>query len=341
MIHYLLLLLKIIGIILAILLGLLLLILALVLFVPVRYRGRVVRKPEQFFMNAKISWLLSIVNVKVKYVEKEIVYQLSILGIPFLRSDKPRNPKTRKEKIKKTKKVKKVKQPRTKENNKEQVIQTEQITQTEQNIQSEQITQIEQIPQSAQGVQSEQASSDTATKVVTVNSEKETSNQDSKATREEKKESFFTKIQNKIRKIRDTIVKTVKTIKALWAKPAAIKELLLREDSKIAVVFALGEFKRFIKHIKPTKLKGTIIYGSGDPCSTGQILGLFSILYARYGELLSITPDFEEKRFECDVTFKGRIRVITLLRSLLRLLTHKELKLLIAEFKKIGSETKN
>lgn len=80
--------LKIIGIILLSLLGVLLVLLLLVLFVPVRYRLKALRSPEdtvavQVF--ARVTWLLHAVSVSFRYPEEEYL-KVRVLGIPVFRA---------------------------------------------------------------------------------------------------------------------------------------------------------------------------------------------------------------------------------------------------------------
>lgn len=71
MLHIMLLILKIIGILLAVLIGVVLLAVCCVLFVPVRYRIEVSREEGDgtppFVVRAKITWLLHLVNIHLRY----------------------------------------------------------------------------------------------------------------------------------------------------------------------------------------------------------------------------------------------------------------------------------
>ena len=57
-------------------------------------------------------------------------------------------------------------------------------------------------------------------------------------------------------------------------------------------------------------MRGKVIFGTGDPCSTGELLGVLALFYAWYGNGVQIIPDFEQKRIEGNVSFRGRIRMI-------------------------------
>lgn len=76
--------LKVLGIILLVLLGIVLALLLVVLFVPVTYgiRGEI---EEEVHIKGKISWLFSLISVKVVVHNKDVYARLSILG--FIKKD--------------------------------------------------------------------------------------------------------------------------------------------------------------------------------------------------------------------------------------------------------------
>ena len=74
-----------------------------------------------------------------------------------------------------------------------------------------------------------------------------------------------------------------------------------------------------------------LIYGSDDPATTGQVLGIISAVYAMTGPVLRIVPDFERARLECDLEFRGRLQVFTILVIVLKVYFHQELKQLLSE----------
>jgi hypothetical protein len=70
---------------------------------------------------------------------------------------------------------------------------------------------------------------------------------------------------------------------------------------------------KIVRHILPRKLKGSVRFGTGDPCSTGKILGAAAMLYPIYGGHINVEPVFEEKALEFDLYLRGRIRIVTVL----------------------------
>ena len=100
----------------------------------------------------------------------------------------------------------------------------------------------------------------------------------------------------------------------------------------------LGEVQALICYLLPTKVCGEMIVGTGDPASTGLMIGGLSLFPVVYQEKLKITPDFEEKRFEAKGYIKGRLRMIYFVRLLLRLYKDRELKHLWKQFNQVKKE---
>jgi len=141
---------------------------------------------------------------------------------------------------------------------------------------------------------------------------------------------FFRKIKSAIagffKRITDRIRKLIQTLGTVKHKISLILDFLRNDVNKEGFRFTYDSIKKLLKHIKPTKLKSRLIFGTGDPCSTGQILGLFGILYSFYGNDLNITPDFEKKIFEGSLYARGRIRLWTILVIVVRFLLDKRFK---------------
>lgn len=294
MIQALLLILKIIGITLLSVLGLLLLVLLLVLFVPVCYRVRVIHNPENTWGKVKVSFLFPLLLVTVEYLKK-LSYKVRVFGIAVVNSDKPK-----KEKQKKAKKVKK------KKDKKQEPV-------TEPLVGSVQVTQ----PENAEELKDEKASGP---------KQEETAST-------KKKQGFFEKIKSKISKIRETISNIIKKIKRLLHQKEEVQRILSKPETKKALSFIWDKLKGLLKHILPRKVKGYVAFGADDPATTGQVLGVLSVVYARTGQLLEIRPNFMEKQLECDVELKGRVQVFTLLVIAVKVFLNQELRQLITEFK--------
>jgi hypothetical protein len=85
-------------------------------------------------------------------------------------------------------------------------------------------------------------------------------------------------------------------------------------------------------------VKGEVRLGTGDPCTTGYLLGAISIGYGFYGESIKVIPDFENEVYEGQVFAKGRIRTITLLIICIKLIIDSNFRTLLKKFNKFKEE---
>ena len=299
MIQILLLILKIIGITILAVIGLILLVLALVLFVPVFYRVRIIHNPRQTKVTAKVSFLWPAVTAMIQYLKK-ISYKVRIFGLSILDSEKPKKPKKPKRQKVKKKKEEKVTPP----------------------VNEDFLPQEKQEEAEPVAVQPQQLCEEEKQEIP-IQPEKE------------KKQGLFAKIKAKIQKIRETISKIFSKIKKLVHQKDEVKRILGKPETKTAMTFAWDKLKRLLKHILPRKIKGYVAYGADNPATTGQVIGILSVIYARTGQVLEIRPNFAEKQLETDVIIKGRIQLFTLLLIAIKVALNKELRQVIKEFKGI------
>jgi hypothetical protein len=155
--------------------------------------------------------------------------------------------------------------------------------------------------------------------------------------------SFFKKVQERFRRFRDQLVSTFlkwkakmgqifSTVSSLRFKMDLILKFLRDELNKEGIHLTFSSLKKLLKHIMPTKLKSKLTFGTGDPCSTGQALGAMSILYSFYGDRIQITPDFERNILEGEHFARGRIRLVTILIIVVKLIFDKRFKQLKNNF---------
>ena len=137
--------------------------------------------------------------------------------------------------------------------------------------------------------------------------------------------AFFCNIKRKI-------IVAAETISGIKHKAGLIQGFIKNEINKEGFQVTFESLRKMIKHILPTKLKSRIVFGTGDPCSTGQALGVVSVLYSFYGDKVQIIPDFENKIFEGKHYAKGRIRLVTILIIVIKLIVDKRFKRLKNNF---------
>lgn len=98
------------------------------------------------------------------------------------------------------------------------------------------------------------------------------------------------------------------------------------------------EGKELVRYLSPTKVRGELVLGTGDPASTGLVFGGLSLFPVFYQDGVRITPDFDEKRFEANGMMRGRLRLLYFLRLLLRLYKDSELKRLWKHINQVKKE---
>ena len=160
---------------------------------------------------------------------------------------------------------------------------------------------------------------------------------------EDKGQSFFEKIASKVKRLKIRIVTFFKEWKDkitgwieagtnLSQKISKISDFIKDELNKQGFHITFSSLKKILKHILPTKLKSRIVFGTGDPCTTGQALGVISVLYSFYGEKVQIIPDFENKVLEGKHYVRGRIRLVTILIIVIKLMLDKKFQQLRKNF---------
>ncbi len=88
----------------------------------------------------------------------------------------------------------------------------------------------------------------------------------------------------------------------------------------------LANLGRLWRHSKPKRIKGRIHFGTSDPCTTGQLLGVIGTGFGVIGSGVTIEPDFEEAVLEGYLKMRGRVQVYLLLLVLKDVFWSKEWK---------------
>lgn len=131
----------------------------------------------------------------------------------------------------------------------------------------------------------------------------------------EKIKELFRTVADAVRNIRTEI----DFYKNLWDKP----------QGKKSVEHLWREICYLLKKGKPTKIRGKLLFGTGDPATTGQALGVLGAVYGFLPEDLFITPDFENEVYEGTIDVKGRLRLIHLLIVAVRLLIDRDFRYVV------------
>jgi hypothetical protein len=316
--------LKFIGILLLVLIALLLLLILSVLFVPLRYKAQGEKTGKHFFVKGNISWLFHVISVTFEYQDSGQNFIIKVFGIPLKLFD--RNKKKKKEKA--LRKSGKSNHKESAVNNQDKRISIDieelplDVGEVDSSLEKEPLTELDaglerdSIPEIEDKAEAKDDSS-------------------------EKKLNIFQRLKGLISKIKEFFINLKKTfftfydrIKALKITVTDIKDFVGSSEFKKALALSKEQGMILLKHIKPRRLRGYVHFGMEDPASTGQILGGISLLYPIFKDNIKILPDFQQKIFEGDFFMKGRIRIFIVLRILWKLYRDKNIKMIIARFRK-------
>ncbi len=302
---------KVIGILLAVLV-----IVALaILFAAVRYCGKISFDDKK--AQISIRWLGVVLRVPILITEKDLQWKVRVFGVPILRSDGAH----------KKRRSKKSSAPKAQKRKAEKAEETVQKTQ-------------ESSKQEKKALSVNLEKSPTAPEQEKQIAPKQTTDQ-----REE--QSAFRQADEREKKPRGIrqlflwLQNVIKIVRKMKKKVHSVQDLvdILRSDAGKAFICIVKENVIHLwKQIHPRRMRGKVIFGTGDPCSTGELLGVLALFYAWYGNGVQIIPDFEQKRIEGNVSFRGRIRMITLICIAWRIIKNKDGRKLLHEWEKWKEE---
>lgn len=336
MLHIILLILKIIGIILLCIIGILLLAAVCVLFVPVRYKVKVVREEGEgnppVIAWIKVTWLLHLLNVLIRYPSKVTVRARILIFTVFRLPKKEKRGK----KPEKANEVKKAKQEKQEEIPAEPDMTADNQTQT-----------VPTVPQDGEDVLVPAASENYT---AFGGEEEEFADYEKSKEREDEKDSFlakikavFTRFRQIVEKIKGffqniqyTIRKICDKIKAVPDNIQYYREVLESDSFRQSFDLCKDELTRIIKKIKPDKFEADLVVGMENPAATGEILAVYGILYPLIGQHVRIVGDFECEQIHVEgrLYIRGKIRVFTFLRTVGRVYFNRDIKKLIRLLKK-------
>lgn len=118
----------------------------------------------------------------------------------------------------------------------------------------------------------------------------------------------------------------------LSSKIKNINEEINNQGNRRAFRVVKDALAGILKHIKPQKHEIAVTFGTGDPATTGELLGGIYVFIYMSEINAEVYPDFENKIFEMESWFKGRIRLFTLLRIGLKTYFNEDVKTAISRF---------
>lgn len=137
-------------------------------------------------------------------------------------------------------------------------------------------------------------------------------------------------------KIKYTFYEFCGKIKGAWNYSKELITLLEKDVTKDALRDLKKEISFFLKIFRPKKLEGYVEFGTGDPASTGQLLGMISVFYFGYFPDVALYPIFNERKFSTELFVKGRLSLGKVLGCLLRLYGNRKIKYVLKKISNLG-----
>lgn len=306
--------LKIIGIVLLVILGIMLFLLAVLLFVPVRYsvKGTV---DNNITAEGKISWLCSIFRYDFTFQEQDLNGEVRIFGFRPKKKERVSEEGLEEEAV-----------PEVKDEVEEVV--SDLVSNTVEEDDSE-----GKISKSVIESDSDKISLEEAAGRREQNPEMDfhTDRQNRKSSRPSRKNIFmqmWDKIKSFLKKIKNFFIGIQKRLTSFKEFVVKVKEIVTDTKNQYAVRRLWEELLYLLKHFGFRKIHTELTFALADPALTGQVLGVLCMMPFLYQYDFHIFPDFESESYYIRGSYdvKGRIRLIFLLVTAIRLLADKDIR---------------
>lgn len=299
--------LKIIGILLLVVIGLLILGILAILFVPLRYDGKISYNDKNQCVATQITWLFRLICIEGGYQEK-VYARARLLWFTLWKwkADEKENDKEdhlesadySEEELDRLFEERSQKEE-SKEEIKEETVMEEKLDEpdAEENLTEVQPTEIE--PKEAESTEVQPMEIE-----LTEVEPKEVELNEAKSNEAESTEKKPKKIQ---------LQQIGKRIEEIKEKIKHIKEMASDQRIHRAILLLIDGAWKMVRHSLPRKIKGRAKFGFEDPSTTGQILTYVSLLYPCYAKSVELVPMFTEKVIDLDLYFRGRVRLFSLI----------------------------
>ena len=287
MLHIIFAILKIVLLILAAVLGIALWILALLLLIPVRYEAHV-KKKEEFFVEAKVHWLLHLVRVPVSFRDGKLSAKLKVLIFTV----------------------------------KDFLADEEEI----QDGAEEAFPDVEEASDAAGQVTDPNKNQIGTALDKTEFSEEETYIEPKITVFLKMLVDFLKATWRFLSSIPKKLKKLKYTFHQFYVKIKRMKRFATDDRTKAALGLAWSQLRVLLGKLLPKRVWGDLHFGTDDPALTGEILGGISIFYPLFMDNVKVVPDFQESVLEGELYLKGRIRLITIVRIAWKLYRDKNVR---------------
>lgn len=146
--------------------------------------------------------------------------------------------------------------------------------------------------------------------------------------------NLWNKVISIIKGIIEKIKNITKTISGITDKLGWWKEFLTNERTKAAISLIWKDAKGLLHHVLPTKLEGDVTFGCDDPAITGTVLAVLGMTFPFHKNRIHVNPLFDgENQLTGNVSLKGRIYGIVLIKAAIEVYFNKNIKYVINRWK--------
>lgn len=145
---------------------------------------------------------------------------------------------------------------------------------------------------------------------------------------------LWQKITSIIKGIKEKLKKIRQTIKNISGQIGWWRSFLGDERTKAALSLVWKDTKGLVHHALPTRIWGEVVFGCEDPAITGTVLAVLGMTIPFHKNKVKVTPLFEEEnQLTGNVSLKGRIYGIVLVKAVLEIYLNKNIKYVIRQWK--------
>ena len=264
---------SLLGIILLVLLGILVIILFIILFFPITYKGKGHRNQEETVFRFRAIWIFGLIRAGYQYPDPGI-FKVQLLWFTIF--------------------PKKDKGKKSAADNDTESVQTNQIN-------SEQ-------------VMNDEKNSSESVRENSIQQNDKNKNHISESKEEHiEEDAFWEGHKSFVKKIKYTIEAVYDKIKSIFENISFYMNLLQEQSTVELWEHVKLRLVKILRSIRPRHLKADIIFGTGEPDTTGYAYGAYSIFAPQLGKKVYVTPDFTEKKLEGTIEFSGHLTIFILL----------------------------
>ncbi len=289
---------------------------ALILFVSIRY-SFYAEKEDAVLINGRLSWMFGAVRFSVSYRDEKVDYALRVLGIECVGSEKTRSKK---------------------EKTFAGVRKKERTAQKKESASEKKEPALDKKEQAAEKKETASEKKEQAAEKKETASEKKEQAAEKKGSAAQRKESGGDKKKSAAKSGNGQKKNRVNSIKSVAEKILKIKGLLFSKAAADFIRVVKNALARLFKRIKPKKTQGALLFGTGDPCLTGEALGAMAAFMAASGIWLDVTPDFENKDIRGNIEIAGGFRIAAFAMAAARIIVSRECRIFYREAMKLKEE---